>query len=85
MSVDLSNGRFDVYAGRGPLERWVGRIDHDEFVRDAAGGLIYRTDGDEFYDMKGTYVGEIEKVEENFMVVSRGPSGVTCLFVIRPE
>jgi len=85
MTVDLSDGRFEVFAGRGPLAKWVGRIDHDEFVRDAAGKLIYRTDGDEFYDMAGKYLGEIEAVGDIWMVVSSGPSGVTCLFEIRPE
>ncbi|WP_185268916.1 hypothetical protein [Halopseudomonas xiamenensis] len=63
----------------------VGRIDHDEYVRDEASRPIYRIDEIDFYDMEGRHIGEIEAVEKAWMVVSSDQSGVTCHFVIRPE
>lgn len=47
--VDYSNGRYTVKDMGG---RIVGRIDHDEFVRDGA-KLRFRIDGDEVYELVG--------------------------------
>lgn len=84
-TVDLSSGRFNVYSGRGPLASYVGRIDNDEYVRDDAGSLLYRVDGDEFYDMGGVYIGAIEAIGDIWMVISNTPSEPICRFEIRTE
>lgn len=47
--IDYSNGRYTV---RDMSGRIVGRIDHDEFVRDG-GKRRFRIDGDEVYELVG--------------------------------
>ncbi|WP_223464316.1 hypothetical protein [Pseudomonas sp. GL-RE-26] len=82
MATDYSAGRYNVYEGRGPGAPLIGRIDEDEFVQ-SNGGLLYRIDGSEFYDMSGKYLGEIvESGEGNAMVID---GNHYCLFVIVPE
>lgn len=54
--MDYTMGRFKVFDASNNL---VGRIDHDEFVR-AGIELLYRIDGEEFYDMNGNLIGFIE-------------------------
>lgn len=85
MTKDYPKGRYNVLKGRGPDAPRIGRIDHDEFVRSDKNELLYRVDGDEFYDMTGNYIGEIDGSGDVGMVVSRGPSGITCLFMIVEE
>jgi hypothetical protein len=85
MSKDYSAGRYLVFKGRMPGQQPIGRIDHDEFVRNNTGQLLYRVDGNEVYDMKGGLVGEITPSGENAMVVTRGPSGIDCHMVFTPE
>lgn len=86
MITDYSKGRYLVYQGRGPLAPLAGIIDGDEFVRDMTNGrLLYRVDGEEFYDMAGQYIGEITTSEGVGMVVRSDPTGINCLFVIRKE
>lgn len=85
MPTDFSAGRYNVMRGRGPVAPLIGRVDHDEFVRGSKNELLFRIDGDEFYDMAGNLVGEIVSSGSGGMVVSRGPSGTTCLFTIEEE
>ncbi|MFP5419920.1 MAG: hypothetical protein ACLGID_00435 [Gammaproteobacteria bacterium] len=85
MTKDYSKGRYNVLKGRGPDAQRIGRIDQDEFVRSDKNQLLYRVDGDEFYDMAGNYIGEIDSSGDVGMVVSRTPSGITCLFMIVDE
>lgn len=54
--IDYSNGRYTVKDMGG---RIVGRIDHDEFVRNGA-KLRFRIDGDEVYELAGDLVGFIQ-------------------------
>jgi len=82
MATDFTQGRYNVYEGRGPGASLIGRIDEDEFVRSNK-GLLYRIDGSEFYDMNGKYLGEIvESGDGRAMVIDRSHY---CLFVIAPE
>ena len=62
----------------------IGRIDEDEFVRSYSGpDLLYRFDGDEFYDLKGNYLGQIVESGPGRAMVMDGNHN--CLFVIAPE
>lgn len=54
--MDYSKGRYNV---RTPDGDFVGRIDEDEFVRNGL-SLLYRVDGDGFYEVAGRFVGRIE-------------------------
>jgi hypothetical protein len=55
--MDYSKGRYNVIDS---LNRIIGRIDEDEFVRDYNGpNLLYRIDGDEIYSMTGELLGFI--------------------------
>lgn len=74
MAIDHSEGRYNVFD---PNRSELGRIDHDEFIRNG-GSLIYRIDGDEIYSMDGKYLGFIE---DSF---ARSPNG-QLLFTIEPE
>lgn len=47
--INYSNGRYTVKDTSGKI---VGRVDHDEFVRDG-GKLRFRIDGDEVYELVG--------------------------------
>jgi hypothetical protein len=81
--VDYTKGRYNVFQGRGPTNILVGRIDEDEFVRNDSGKLLYRIDGDEFYEVDGAYIGRIEQSDgDRAMVVDRRH---TALFTIVPE
>lgn len=83
MAIDYSQGRYNVFKGRGPTAPLIGRIDEDEFVRSLSGEVLFRVDGDEFYEVNGRYLGEITPTEEGrAMVVD--PNHY-CLFVIAPE
>lgn len=85
MSKNYTEGRYNVYKGRGPLAPLIGRVDEDEFVRGDRGQLLYRIDGDEFYDMSGNLIGQIVASGEVGMVVSSDPAGQTCHFMISEE
>lgn len=82
MATDYSLGRYKVFQGRMPGQLPIGRIDEDEYVRTAENKLIYRVDGDKFYDMNGNYLGEIQETDGGRAMVV---SGNNCLFVIVPE
>ena len=83
MPVDYSKGRYNVFQGRSPGQLPIGIIDEDEYVRSPANQLIYRVDGDEFYDVDGKYLGEIVGTEMGrAMVVDNRQN---CLFVLVPE
>ncbi|HCL55023.1 MAG TPA: hypothetical protein DIC37_18090 [Pseudomonas sp.] len=83
VTIDFSKGRYEVFKGRVPGQLPIGRIDDDEYVRSPSNELLYRVDGDEFYDIKGNYLGEIvESGPGRAMVVD---SNHYCLFVIAPE
>lgn len=84
MATDFSKGRYNVFKGRIPGQLPIGRIDEDEFVRSFSGpDLLYRVDGDEFYDLKGNYVGAIFETGSGSAMVM--DSNNNCLFVIAPE
>ena len=53
MSVEYKNGRFNVFDVNSVM---IGRIDHDEFVRDGL-NLLFRIDNDEVYSMEGELLG----------------------------
>lgn len=81
--MDYSKGRYNVFEGRDPGAQRIGRIDEDEYVRDPSGELLYRLDGEEFYDMNGNLLGEIvPSGAGRAMVVSEGHM---CLFVLERE
>lgn len=83
MAMDFSKGRYEVFKGRMPGQLPIGRIDDDEYVRSPSNELLYRLDGDEFYDLKGNYLGEIIEYDPGrAMVVD---SSDNCLFLIAPE
>ena len=85
MATDFTNGRYNVYAGRGPTSKLIGRIDEDEFVRSNSGELLYRIDGTEVYTAGtgATYIGEILETEGGRSMVV-GPNHVAVL-TIEPE
>lgn len=85
MAKDYSAGRYNVYKGRGPAAMQIGRIDEDEFVRGNDGKLLYRVDGDEFYDMSGNLLGTIIETDGVGLVVSHDQGGATCHFMIKDE
>lgn len=74
MAIDYSKGCYNVF---GPDRKPVGRIDKDEFVRNGQ-NLLYRVDGDEFYSMKGEYLGFID---DGYVRSSTG----SLLFTIEAE
>lgn len=81
--MDYSKGRYNVFKGRMFNDQPIGRIDEDEFVRDRHNQLMYRVDGDEFYDLNGSYLGELTPSGDGkAMVVD---SDHNCLFVLVPE
>jgi glycine/serine hydroxymethyltransferase len=49
MATDFTQGRYNVYSGRGPMTELIGRIDDDEFVRSLSSELLFRIDGDNVY------------------------------------
>lgn len=54
--MNYESGRFlDIDA----TESEIGRIDHDEYIRNQSGQLVYRLDGDEVYDLKGAFLGTL--------------------------
>lgn len=61
MATDYTEGRYNVFASRGPTNVLVGRIDHDEFIRSESNELLYRIDGTEVYEVGGSYFGEINE------------------------
>ncbi|MNH19392.1 hypothetical protein D3C79_791260 [compost metagenome] len=83
MAVDYSQGRYNVFKGRGPLAPLIGRIDEDEYVTSLSGELLYRVDGSEFYEVNGRYLGEITPTEDGLATVV--DANHYCLFVIAPE
>jgi hypothetical protein len=72
--VDYSKGRYNVNT---PDGGFIGRIDRDEFVRNGI-SLLYRIDGDEFYEVAGRFIGSIEDG------VVRGTNG-EAKFIIKAE
>ena len=65
MATDFTEGRYNVYSGRGPMAELIGRIDEDEFVRSNTGQLLYRIDGTEVYTAgsNAKYVGDLMETE----------------------
>ncbi|WP_433771494.1 hypothetical protein [Pseudomonas putida] len=61
MATDFAKGRYNVYAGRGPMDELIGRLDKDEFVRSNSGDLLFRIDGDNVYTAgpSAKYIGNI--------------------------
>ena len=55
MSVEYKNGRFNVFDVNNIM---IGRIDHDEFVRNGL-NLLFRIDNEEVYSMEGELLGFI--------------------------
>lgn len=83
MPVDYTNGRYNVFKGRGPDSAIIGRIDHDEFVRSDSNELLYRIDGTEVYKVGGGYIGEIHPSTEGRAMVL--DSNHVALLVFVPE
>jgi hypothetical protein len=65
MATDFTKGRYNVYAGRGPLGELIGRIDEDEFIRGKSSELLYRIDDDQVYETgpNARYIGTIFETE----------------------
>lgn len=83
MATDFTQGRYNVYSGRGPAAPLIGRIDEDEFVRSNTGELMYRIDGDEVYTA-GTgakFVGTISVTEGGRAMVVDGNHYAHLTFV----
>lgn len=53
MSVEYNKGRFNVFDVNSVM---IGRIDHDEFVRNGL-NLLFRIDNNEVYSMEGELLG----------------------------
>lgn len=83
MAIDYTEGRYNVFAGRGPTNVLVGRIDHDEFVRSDSNELLYRIDGTEVYEVDGSYFGEINESGDGRAMVLN--SKHIALLTIVPE
>ncbi len=83
MAIDFSKGRYEVFKGRMPGYLPIGRIDDDEYVRSPSNELLYRVDGDGFYDLKGNYLGDLVESDPGHAVVVDNNNN--CLFVIKPE
>lgn len=54
--MNYESGRFLAIDA---TESEIGRIDHDEYIRNHSGQLVYRLDGDEVYDLKGAFLGTL--------------------------
>lgn len=65
MATDFTKGRYNVFAGRGPLGELIGRIDEDEYVRSRSGELLYRIDDDQVFEAgpNARYIGSIFETE----------------------
>lgn len=65
MTTVFEKGRYNVYAGRGPMAELIGRLDKDEFVRSSSGELLFRIDGDNVYTAGSgaKYIGSIVTTE----------------------
>ncbi|WP_433771434.1 hypothetical protein [Pseudomonas putida] len=85
MATDFTQGRYNVYSGRGPMTELIGRIDEDEFVRTISGTLLFRIDGGNVYtaDARAKYIGNIVVTESGLALVV-DPAHVALLAIV-PE
>ncbi|MDP9504564.1 hypothetical protein [Pseudomonas protegens] len=82
--TDYTNGRYNVFEGRGPAAALIGRIDNDEFIRNDLGKLLYRIDDDQVYEVgSGDYIGEICPTEDGRAMVLNNRH--VALLTIVPE
>jgi hypothetical protein len=71
MATVFAKGRYNVYAGRGPMAELIGHLDKDEFVRSHSGDLLFRIDGEKVYTAGSgaKYIGNIVVTESGRALV----------------